>query len=146
VCSSALRQVASTCDKRADILVLVAWLLTNFLDDGQQRSPSGARRKKIVLDGAEYWLVRRAEVTMALTESGSSDDSLTGFGFTSWASSSMRCVQDDDAGREAARRSRRARIHGLLLLAAPQLKRCCDLRTHVFEKPAAQQMALTLTP
>lgn len=56
-----IRQRLKTEGKRADIIVLVAWLLANFLDDGQLRSPSGARRKKIVLDGVEYWLVRRAE-------------------------------------------------------------------------------------
>jgi hypothetical protein len=44
--------------KREDIVVLLAWLLSNFLDDGQIRSPSGARRKTIVLDGMAYWLVR----------------------------------------------------------------------------------------
>jgi len=38
--------------------VLLAWLVRNFLDDGQIRSPSGARRKTIVLDGVRYWLVR----------------------------------------------------------------------------------------
>jgi hypothetical protein len=47
--------------KRNDIVVLVAWLASNFLDDGQIRSPSGARRKMIVLDGVIYWLVRRPE-------------------------------------------------------------------------------------
>jgi hypothetical protein len=47
--------------KRDDIVVLVAWLASNFLDDGQIRSPSGARRKTIVLDGVIYWLVRRPE-------------------------------------------------------------------------------------
>lgn len=31
-------------------------------------------------------------------------------------------------------------------LCAPQLKGCCDLRSHYFEQPAAQQMTLTLTP
>ena len=44
--------------KREDVAVLLAWLLSNFLDDGQIRSPNGARRKTIVLDGVTYWLVR----------------------------------------------------------------------------------------
>jgi hypothetical protein len=45
--------------KREDIVVLVAWLLTNFTDDGGIRCPTGARRKTIVLDGVTYWLVCR---------------------------------------------------------------------------------------
>jgi hypothetical protein len=44
--------------KREDVTVLMAWLLSNFMDDGQIRSPSGARRRTIVLDGVTYWLVR----------------------------------------------------------------------------------------
>ncbi len=45
--------------KRDDIVVLVAWLLTNFTDDGGIRSPSASRRSTIVLDGVRYWIVRR---------------------------------------------------------------------------------------
>jgi hypothetical protein len=53
-----IRQRLKRDGKREDIVVLTAWLLTNFLDDGQIRSPSGARRKTIVLDGVTYWLAR----------------------------------------------------------------------------------------
>jgi hypothetical protein len=45
--------------KRDDIVVLVAWLLTNFTDDGGIRSPNASRRSTIVLDGVTYWLVSR---------------------------------------------------------------------------------------
>ena len=55
-----IRARLKTESRREDIVVLIAWLLANFLDDGQIRSPSGARRKKIVLDGVEYWLVKVA--------------------------------------------------------------------------------------
>jgi len=45
--------------KREDILIFVAWLLSNFTDEGTIRSPSSSRRKTITLDGVTYWLVRR---------------------------------------------------------------------------------------
>jgi hypothetical protein len=45
--------------KREDLVVLVAWLLTNFTDDGSIRSPNASKRATIVLDGVTYWLVRR---------------------------------------------------------------------------------------
>ena len=53
-----IRQRLKRDGKRDDIVILTAWLLANFLDDGQLRSPSGQRRKTIVLDGVTYWLVR----------------------------------------------------------------------------------------
>jgi len=54
-----LRQRLKSESKREDIVVLIAWLLTHFTDDGQLRPPQAARRKTIVLDGTMYWLVRR---------------------------------------------------------------------------------------
>ena len=44
--------------RRDDVVVLVAWMLTHYNDDGLLRSPQTARRKTIVLDGVTYWLVR----------------------------------------------------------------------------------------
>jgi hypothetical protein len=38
---------------------LLAWLLLYYQDDGAMFSPQiGQRRKRIVLDSVEYWLVR----------------------------------------------------------------------------------------
>jgi hypothetical protein len=48
-----LKEVA-TPDERVSVLI---WLLVNFTDDGHVRSPSGVRRRTIVLDDLIYWLV-----------------------------------------------------------------------------------------
>ncbi len=53
-----IRQRLKIESKREDIVMLVAWLLTHFTDDGHLRSPQAARRKTIVLDGMSYWLVQ----------------------------------------------------------------------------------------
>ncbi len=53
-----IRQRLKVEAKREDVVILVAWLLTHFTDDGHLRSPQAARRKTIVLDGLGYWLVR----------------------------------------------------------------------------------------
>ena len=56
-----IRLKLKTAGKRDDIVVLLSWLAANFMDDGQIRSPSGARRKTIVLDGVTFWLVKKPE-------------------------------------------------------------------------------------
>ena len=53
-----IRQRLKIDAKRDDIVMLVAWLLTHFTDDGLLRSPQAARRATIVLSGSTYWLVR----------------------------------------------------------------------------------------
>jgi hypothetical protein len=51
---SAIKHLAAA--DRAD---LIAWLLLYYQDDGQMFAPQiSRRRKRITLDGIEYWLVR----------------------------------------------------------------------------------------
>jgi hypothetical protein len=45
-----------------------------------------------------------------------------------------------------ADRDGRAFMDYFCWLCVPQLKGCCDLRSDYLEQPAAQQMALVLTP
>lgn len=44
--------------KAGDTVTLLRWLLTHFQDNGQLRSPGMPRRKRIVMDGVHYLLVR----------------------------------------------------------------------------------------
>ena len=60
-----IRQRLKIDAKRDDIVVLVAWLLTHFTDEGLLRSPQAARRATIVLNGTTYWLVRVPAATAA---------------------------------------------------------------------------------
>jgi hypothetical protein len=53
-----LRERIVTEAKREDVRILVAWLLSNFTDDGSIRSLHAHRRKRLVLDGVTYWLVK----------------------------------------------------------------------------------------
>jgi len=54
-----IRESIKTQSRAEDVILLVAWLLTHYTDDGHLRSPQAARRKTIALDGVTYWLVRR---------------------------------------------------------------------------------------
>jgi hypothetical protein len=141
-----IRQRLKTDGKRADIIVLVAWLLTNFLDDGQLRSPSGARRKK---DRARRrGVLARAPrgVTAACTESGSPMNlKPVSASLHPLRRACVACKTMTLAEKRLADCNGRAIMDYYCWFCAPQLKGCCDLRADVFEKPAAQQMALSLT-
>ncbi len=44
---------------QADRAQLIAWMLLYYQDDGSMFSPQiSRRRKRIAIDGVEYWLVR----------------------------------------------------------------------------------------
>jgi hypothetical protein len=45
----------------SDVVWLLVWLLTHYTDEGRLRSPQAPRRRRLVLDGVTYVLVRLDE-------------------------------------------------------------------------------------
>jgi hypothetical protein len=56
-----VRSMVKESFKAQDVALLILWLLVHFQDDGKIRSPQMPRRKRIVLEGVSYVLVREPE-------------------------------------------------------------------------------------
>jgi hypothetical protein len=53
-----IRALVKDHGQRADVAMLLAWLVSNYHEDGSIRSPQMPRRQFITVDGTRYWLVR----------------------------------------------------------------------------------------